>query len=401
MQLPAELDGVALEVLAASSLTSSSETYVPWARMMCEVPGMRKSISPLPSRRSAPSLVEHDARIATAGHLERDPRRQVPLDQAGDDVHGGLLRRQDQVDAHGTGELRQPDDVVLGFLLRRHHHLGELVHHDDDVRHAGRDSLAFRLVLGGQPRVDLLRGQLVEGVDVPDLGTAEELVRARPSSRRPRPAATRPFSCQRPTGCIRWGIRLNWESSTFLGSMRIILTSSGVRVMRIERIIALRQTDLPVPVRPAMSKWGISARSKTRADPWHPCPGTGGCGSPEAPLHPGHHVAESDHVPVVVGHLDADGRPAGDRRHDADARHGQGNRQVVGQADDPRHAQAGLQLDLELGDDRAGIDLHDADLVAEIKERPLQEHRAGVDSCSSCSWIGKAAGGSRRSIGGS
>ncbi len=42
-------------------------------------------------------------------------------------------------------------------------------------------------------------------------------------------------------------------------------------------------------------------------------------------------------------------------------------------------AQAGFQLDLELGDHRAGIDLHDADLVAEIQEGPLQEHRPSMD----------------------
>ena len=69
------------------------------------------------------------------------------------------------------------------------------------------------------------------------------------------------------TGCIRWGIRLNCESSTFLGSIRISLTSSGRLVIRIERIIALRQTDLPVPVRPAISRWGMSARSKTSGMP--------------------------------------------------------------------------------------------------------------------------------------
>ena len=39
----------------------------------------------------------------------------------------------------------------------------------------------------------------------------------------------------------------------------------------------------------------------------------------------------------------------------------------------------GLQLDLELGDHRPGVDLDDADLVAEVEQRPLQEHRPGVD----------------------
>ena len=69
------------------------------------------------------------------------------------------------------------------------------------------------------------------------------------------------------TGCIRCGIRLYCESSTFLGSIRIIFTSSGRLVIRIERIIAFKQTDLPVPVRPAISRWGMSARSKTSGMP--------------------------------------------------------------------------------------------------------------------------------------
>ena len=144
--------------------------------------------------------------------------------------------------------------------------------------------------------------------------------------------------------------------------------------------MAFKQTDLPVPVRPAISRWGISARSKTRGWPLTSLPRNSGMRhSWNRPCDPGDHVAQPDHVAVVVGHLDADRRLARDRRHDPDARHGQGDRQVVGQAHDLRDAQAGLELDLELGDHRAGIDLHDADLVAEIQQGPLQQHGPGVD----------------------
>ena len=98
-----------------------------------------------------------------------------------------------------------------------------------------------------------------------------------------------------------------------------------------------------------------------------------------ARLDAGDHLAQPDHVAVVVGHLDADRRLARNRRHDPHARHRQGDRQVVGQAHDPRDPQARLELDLELGDHRAGVDLDDADLVAEIEQRPLQQHGPGVD----------------------
>ena len=182
------------------------------------------------------------------------------------------------------------------------------------------------------------------------------------------------------TGCIRCGIRLYCESSTFLGSIKIILTSSGRLVIRIERIMAFKQTDLPVPVRPAIKRCGMSARSKTSglaldvlAEEQRDAAFLG------PPGDAGHHVAQPDHVAVVVGHLDADGRLAGNRRHDADARHRQGDRQVVGQAHDLRDPQPGLELDLELGDHRAGIDLHDADLIAEIEQGSLQQHGPGMD----------------------
>ena len=52
-------------------------------------------------------------------------------------------------------------------------------------------------------------------------------------------------------------------SSTRLGSIRIIRTSSGVARVRIEVISPLRQTDLPAPVAPAMSMCGILARLAT------------------------------------------------------------------------------------------------------------------------------------------
>ena len=38
-----------------------------------------------------------------------------------------------------------------------------------------------------------------------------------------------------------------------------------------------------------------------------------------------------------------------------------------------------LQLDLELGDHRPGVDLDDADLATEVEQRALQQHGPGVD----------------------
>ena len=91
------------------------------------------------------------------------------------------------------------------------------------------------------------------------------------------------------------------------------------------------------------------------------------------------HFAEADELAVFVGHFDADGVLAGDRGDDADARHAEGDRQVVGQARDLRQPQAGFELDFVLGDDRAGFDFDDVDVEAEVVERLFQNLGLAAD----------------------
>ena len=52
-----------------------------------------------------------------------------------------------------------------------------------------------------------------------------------------------------------------------LGSTSRKRTSSGVALYKMLRIMALRPTLLPLPVAPAMSRWGILARSVTTGAP--------------------------------------------------------------------------------------------------------------------------------------
>ena len=75
-----------------------------------------------------------------------------------------------------------------------------------------------------------------------------------------------------------------------------------------------------------------------------------------------HDLAQADDLPLGVGHFDADGVLARDGGHDPHARHAQGDGQVVGQPRDPAQPQPGLQFDLELGNHRAGLDLHHANI---------------------------------------
>ena len=85
------------------------------------------------------------------------------------------------------------------------------------------------------------------------------------------------------------------------------------------------------------------------------------------------HFAQPHDLPHLVGHFDAHGVLAGNRRHDANAGHAQGDRQVVGQAGDLGQPQAGFQFDFVLRDDGSGFDFDDLHVEAKIGERLFQD----------------------------
>ena len=78
--------------------------------------------------------VENDARVDRRGHREGDARREVGLDQAGDHIHAGPLRGDDQMNAGGARHLRQTADRLFRFVGSQHHQVGQLVDDDHDVR---------------------------------------------------------------------------------------------------------------------------------------------------------------------------------------------------------------------------------------------------------------------------
>ena len=98
-----------------------------------DVPGGRYSMSPWPEQRLRAHLIENRARVHPGGDLERDARRDVRLDEAGDHIDRRPLRRQDQMNAGGARLLRQARDELLDLLADDHHEIGELVddHHDE------------------------------------------------------------------------------------------------------------------------------------------------------------------------------------------------------------------------------------------------------------------------------
>src|SRR5881398_2075302 len=86
-------------------------------------------------QRFRPVLVEDRAAVHFGRHAERDPAGEVRLDEAGDHVDGGALRRQYQVDPDRAGLLRQRGEGRFDFALHRQHQVRELVHDQHDVRH--------------------------------------------------------------------------------------------------------------------------------------------------------------------------------------------------------------------------------------------------------------------------
>ena len=78
-------------------------------------------------------LIEDRPRVHLGGDLEGDPGGEVGLDDPRDDVHGGALGRQDQVDPRGPGHLGEAGQRFLHIPLGDHHQIREFVDDDDDV----------------------------------------------------------------------------------------------------------------------------------------------------------------------------------------------------------------------------------------------------------------------------
>ena len=166
--------------------------------------GGRNSMSPLPRSCSAPLPSRIVRESIFDAHAERDARRQVRLDQAGDDVHRRPLRREDQVDADGARHLREARDRLFDLVARHHHQVGELVDDDDDEG----QRLQLLAVLGrlslGERRADVA----VVLLDVADAFGRERLVALfhfadRPAQRVRRLLRDRRRPASSGAGCLR------------------------------------------------------------------------------------------------------------------------------------------------------------------------------------------------------
>ena len=155
----------------------------------------------------------------------------------------------------------------------------------------------------------------------------------------------------------------------------------------------MTHADLPAPVVPATSRWGILARSAPIARPAMSLPShtVSGDQSGRRLLED---VAEVDDPPARVGDLDADRLLAGDRRQDADVGGGQRVGQVVLELGDLGHLDPGRQADLVAGDVRAGDPADHLGLDPEVAER-LEQRAARPAPARRCrAWPPRRSSGS-------
>ena len=114
------------------------------------------------------------------------------------------------------------------------------------------------------------------------------------------------------TGVSRCGMPSYSPISSRLGSTRIMRTSSGVALYRIDMIIELSITLLPDPVEPAISRCGMDSSAATLMRPLMSLPRQMViCEAEFDELLRLQNLAQADHFAPRVGHFDADRRLAG------------------------------------------------------------------------------------------
>src|ERR1035437_6959775 len=147
--------------------------------------------------------IENRPGIHAAGDLEGDARRDVRLDDAGDDVHGWPLRGDDAMNARRARHLRDARDGHFHIRRRHEHQVRQFVNDDDDIGkffgnddvvlarhdnlfvHFDGETIRARLdffLFDGERQFGFLRrqrfvlGPFVEGFDVADADARENLV---------------------------------------------------------------------------------------------------------------------------------------------------------------------------------------------------------------------------------
>ena len=293
-------------------------------------------------------LVEDDPAVGQRRRGERQPGRHVGLDQPGDHVDRRPLGGQHEVDACGARLLGDPHDRVLDIARRRHHQVGQLVDDRDHIR------IGAVLALTAERRGDLARPHLgVEVVDVPHPRRLHVLVALLHLLDQPR---------QRRRGLLRLrDDRGDQVRNAFVGRqfhhLRVDqdhpdLLRGGARQQRHQhRVDEARLAraggtgDQQVRHLREVPRDVFALNVFAQRDHQRMVVAAG--------RRIGQHVGEAHHLAVGVGHLDADGGLARNRREHPDALGGDRIRDVLLQLGDLLDLDAGSQLDLVSRDGRS------------------------------------------------
>ena len=312
-------------------------------------------------------LVEHDSRVCQRRGCERQTRGHVGLDEAGDDVDAGSLGGEHQVDAGGTGQLR--DALDRGFDVARgdHHEVGELVDDDQQVRVRLED--AFRT---GRCLDAAFADGLVELLDVLEPVVREVVVA---------------------------GVHFAHDPFERLGGLLRVRDDRGDQV---RDAFVDRQLDALGVDEDHADLVGGRAHHDRGDHGVHEArlTGTGGTGDQEvghlrevrddesafdvlAHAHDhrvvglagglrAQHIAEGDVLTVGVRDLDTDGLLAGDRREDAHVGAGHGVGDVLRQRSDLLDLRTGAEFHLVAGDRRSAGESGDLGVDLELLEHVAQ-----------------------------
>ena len=347
------------------------------------VAGQQEHVA-LPHELLRTRLIEDDAAVGEAADGERHAGRNVGLDHAGDHVHAGPLRGDDEVDPHRTRLLRNPGDALFDIASGHHHQVVELVDDDDDVLHPLRAfrRLTIRSNLGAGLGLQLaaIEGGVVAG-DVAEPDLEQHVV-----------AAVHLLACplQRVGRLLRVGDRLGEQ----VGQLVVLAHLN---------LLGIDQDQLHLVRRGAHQQRRDDAVDAARL----PC--SGGAGDEEVRgggqvevhrstgnvladrdiervrrrlgLGRGHDVAERDELPGVVRHLHPDRRAPGDGRQDAHVDGGHGVRDVAVERGDTRDLHTAAELQFVARD--RGADRHpdELDLDAVGVQRLHQRAAPRFDLC--------------------
>ncbi len=131
------------------------------------VPGSKQQFAAL--------LIEDDSAVHPAGDLERHPPGHVGFDEPRHHVCLRTLCRKNEVNPHRASLLCDADDRPFHFFVR-HHHVGEFVDDEDDVRQFARDACSLQFRRGRHPFEKFFFVKLVVAHNVAHARLCEQFV---------------------------------------------------------------------------------------------------------------------------------------------------------------------------------------------------------------------------------